>query len=85
MMSQNANPLKQYFRQPAVYLNVCRQQGQFWPQGSLEMPANKELPVLPMTAIDEITYRTRTTPTLSSSRFKTIPSNPFSNSTNSPY
>jgi len=32
--------------------------GQFWPQGSLEMTANKELPVLPMTAIDEITYRT---------------------------
>ena len=56
-MSQNANPLKQYFRQPAVYLNLPSQ-GQFWPQGSLEMPANKELPVLPMTAIDEITYRT---------------------------
>ena len=56
-MSQNANPLKQYFRQPAVYLRLPSD-GQFWPQGSLEMPANKELPVLPMTAIDEITYRT---------------------------
>jgi hypothetical protein len=56
-MSQNANPLKQYFRQPSVYLRLPSE-GNFWPAGSINMPPNKELPVLPMTAIDEITYRT---------------------------
>jgi hypothetical protein len=56
-MSQNANPLKQYFRQPSVYLRLPSE-GNFWPAGSITMPPNKELPVLPMTAIDEITYRT---------------------------
>ena len=56
-MSQSANPLKQYFRQPSVYLRLPSE-GNFWPAGSINMPPNKELPVLPMTAIDEITYRT---------------------------
>jgi hypothetical protein len=56
-MSQSANPLKQYFRQPSVYLRLPSE-GRFWPSGSVNMPPNKELPVLPMTAIDEITYRT---------------------------
>lgn len=56
-MTQNANPLKQYFRQPAIYLRLPSG-GEFWPAGSLEMPQNGEIPVLPMTAIDEITYRT---------------------------
>ena len=56
-MSQSANPLKQYFRQPSVYLRLPSD-GNFWPKGSIDMPANNELPVLPMTAIDEITYRT---------------------------
>lgn len=56
-MNQTANPLKQFFRQPALYLKLPSD-GQFWEPGSLDMPPNKELPVLPMTAIDEITYRT---------------------------
>lgn len=56
-MSQSSNPLQQFFRQPAVYLKLPSG-GQFWPEGSLDMPPNNELPVLPMTAIDEITYRT---------------------------
>lgn len=56
-MAQTPNPLQQYFRQPALYLRLPND-GQFWPPGSLEMPPNRELPVLPMTAIDEITYRT---------------------------
>jgi hypothetical protein len=56
-MTQTANPLKQFFRQPALYLKLPSD-GQFWADGSLDMPPNKELPVLPMTAIDEITYRT---------------------------
>lgn len=51
------NPLKQYFRQPAIFVRLPSQ-GKFWPKDSLEMPANGELPVLPMTTMDEITYRT---------------------------
>jgi hypothetical protein len=56
-MTQTANPLKQFFRQPAIHLRLPSQ-GEFWPAGSLNYPATKELPVYPMTAIDEITYRT---------------------------
>jgi hypothetical protein len=56
-MTQSVNPLKQFFRQPAIYLRLPSG-GNFWPQGSLNMPDNRELPVYPMTAIDEITYRT---------------------------
>ena len=56
-MTQTANPLKQFFRQPALYLKLPSN-GQFWAEGSIDMPPNKELPILPMTAIDEITYRT---------------------------
>jgi len=51
------NPLSQYFRQPSIYIKLPSQ-GQNYPQGSLNMPQNGELPVYPMTAIDEITYRT---------------------------
>lgn len=56
-MSQSANPLKQFFRQPAIYMRLPSA-GEYWPEGSIVMPENKELPVYPMTAIDEITYRT---------------------------
>jgi hypothetical protein len=51
------NPLKQFFRQPAIYVRLPSQ-GKFYPPGVLEMPPTGELPVYPMTAIDEITYRT---------------------------
>jgi hypothetical protein len=56
-MTQKANPLKQFFRQPAIYLRLPSQ-GQYWDSGTIDMPTNQELPVFPMTAIDEITYRT---------------------------
>lgn len=56
-MTNSANPLRQFFRQPAIYLRLPSA-GDFWPEGSLDMPKNGELPVYPMTAIDEITYRT---------------------------
>ena len=51
------NPLTQYFRQPAIYVKLPSN-GEHYAPGSLTMPANRELPVYPMTAIDEITYRT---------------------------
>jgi hypothetical protein len=56
-MTQNINPLQRYFRQPAIYLRLPSD-GRFWKDGALEMPQNRELPVYPMTAVDEITYRT---------------------------
>lgn len=51
------NPLSGYFRQPAIYITLPSN-GKYWSQGSLEMPETGELPVYPMTAVDEITYRT---------------------------
>lgn len=51
------NPLSQYFRQPSIYIKLPSN-GQYYPPGTLDMPANNELPIYPMTAIDEITYRT---------------------------
>ncbi len=51
------NPLSQFFRQPSIYIKLPSQ-GNYYPEGAIEMPQNGELPVLPMTAIDEITYRT---------------------------
>ena len=51
------NPLTQYFRQPAIYIRLPSQ-GKFYPPGALNMPPNGELPILPMTSNDEITYRT---------------------------
>ena len=52
-----SNPLKQYFRQPAIYVRLPSQ-GQHYPPGSLDLRADNDYPVLPMTTIDEITYRT---------------------------
>ena len=46
-----------YFRQPAIYARLPSN-GDHWPEGSLIMPENRELPVYPMTARDEISYRT---------------------------
>lgn len=51
------NPLRQYFRRPAVYIKLPSG-GAGYPEGTLDLPENGELPVYPMTAIDEITSRT---------------------------
>lgn len=53
----SSNPLAKFFRQPAIYVRLPSG-GKGWAPGSINMPPNGELPVLPMTAIDEITYRT---------------------------
>ena len=55
-MNEN-NPLQQYFRQPAIYVKLPSQ-GKFYPNNTLDMPPTGELPVYPMTAIDEISVRT---------------------------
>jgi hypothetical protein len=51
------NPLKQYFRRPALYLSLPSN-GIGYASDVIDFPENKELPVYPMTAIDEITSRT---------------------------
>lgn len=51
------NPLRQYFRQPAIYIRLPSS-GQFYPPGTLTLTETNELPVYPMTAIDEIMYKT---------------------------
>ena len=51
------NPLRQYFRRPAVYLRLPSGGTDYAP-GAIDMPESGELPVYPMTAIDEITSRT---------------------------
>ena len=53
----NTNPLRQYFRRPAVYLKLPSNGVGYSPE-SITIPENGELPVFPMTAIDEITSKT---------------------------
>jgi len=52
-----SNPLAKFFRQPAIHLPLLSR-GKFYYNNALNLPANGEVPVYPMTAIDEITYRT---------------------------
>lgn len=56
-MSTQNNPLRQYFRRPGVYLKLPSL-GKFYDETVLDMPENEELPVYPMTAIDDITVKT---------------------------
>lgn len=56
-MTNSQNPLSKYFRQPAIYIKLPSN-GRFYPQGAIDMPANGELPVFPMTALDEINAKT---------------------------
>lgn len=53
----NINPLKQYFRRPAVYLKLPSG-GKDYAPGVVNQTETGELPVYPMTAIDEITVKT---------------------------
>lgn len=52
-----SNPLSKYFRQPAIHMKLPSG-GRYWPEGSINLPITGEIPVLPMTARDEITLRT---------------------------
>lgn len=57
MESTNNNPLKQYFRRPALYVKLPSE-GKDYAPGVITIPENGEIPVYPMTAIDEITAKT---------------------------
>ena len=51
------NPLTAYMRRPKLFLKLPSR-GQFWPEGSLDMPENGELPVYGLTVKDELLIRT---------------------------
>jgi len=53
----SSNPLAKHFRQPAMHIKLTSN-GRFWPDEALELPATGEIPILPMTAKDEIVLRT---------------------------
>jgi hypothetical protein len=57
MENQRQNPLAGHFRQPAIYLTLPSG-GKWWNENALDMPANRELPIYPMSTKDEITLRT---------------------------
>ena len=51
------NPLKQYFRRPALHMKLPSN-GIGYKEGAIDMPPTGDIPIYPMTAIDEITART---------------------------
>lgn len=51
------NPLRQYFRRPSIYFRLPSD-GRYYDASVVNMPPNRELPVYPMTAVDEMTVRT---------------------------
>lgn len=53
----NENPLKSFFRQPAIYLQLPSK-GLYWQDGSISIPVTGEIPVYSMTAGDEIMLMT---------------------------
>lgn len=56
-MSSTNNPLRQYFRRPAIYL-ILPSGYKNYSDDVITLTENGELPVFPMTAIDDITTKT---------------------------
>ena len=56
-MQTSMNPLSRHFRQPKLWITLPSR-GNFYPNGSIEMPSNGEFPVLAMTAKDELRFKT---------------------------
>ena len=55
-MTENANPLNKYFRQPSIYVSLPS--GTNYPPHVLTQSKSGELGVMPMTAKDEIRFKT---------------------------
>lgn len=56
-MAQTANPLSKYYRQPGVYIKLPSG-GRYFSEGAFQPTTNGEIPVLPMTAKDEMNFKT---------------------------
>jgi len=53
----SGNPLAKHFRQPSIYIKLPSE-GVWYDDAIITIPESGEVPVYPMTALDEITYRT---------------------------
>jgi hypothetical protein len=51
------NPLQKHFRQPKIYITLPSG-GLYYPENSIDMPESGELPVMAMTAKDELALKT---------------------------
>ena len=57
MSTQSQNPLTRHFRRPAIHFKLPSN-GRFWRDEDLVLPATGELPIMPMTAADEVSLKT---------------------------
>ena len=51
------NPLQKHFRQPKIYMTLPSR-GLYYPENSIDIPESGELPVMAMTAKDELALKT---------------------------
>ena len=54
---ENTNPLQKYYRQPAIYIKLPSG-GRYYPKEVFTPTETGEIPILPMTAKDELTFKT---------------------------
>ena len=55
----NTNPLEKYYRQPAIYIKLPSE-GRYYDKNTFMPTETGEIPILPMTAKDELTFKTVT-------------------------
>jgi len=55
--NSNTNPLQQYYRQPAIYIKLPSE-GRYYDKNTFTPTETGELPILPMTAKDELAFKT---------------------------
>jgi len=56
-MVENTNPLNKYYRQPAIYISLPTK-GRYYSAQTYTATQTGEIPVLPMTAKDEMAFKT---------------------------
>ena len=56
-MTENTNPLEKYYRQPAIYMKLPSR-GKYYTKEVYTPTETGEIPVLPMTAKDELAFKT---------------------------
>ena len=55
--TQNTNPLGKYYRQPQIYITLPTK-GKYYPADTYTPSETGEIPVFPMTAMDELAFKT---------------------------